>query len=140
VRGKIAEASVERKALIKANGKFIKEALPNTTLVNRMKRESYTLTVPDYTTPPPSYKTPINTRIKCPPIATSTLPPYETPTCTRFDATSDDDMGGVSEGDVHTFSTTSFVAVASPYLSPLLNRRGVLNIDYGLKKEGDRFL
>jgi hypothetical protein len=38
VRGKITEASVERKALIKAIGNFIKEVLPNVTLVNTMKR------------------------------------------------------------------------------------------------------
>jgi hypothetical protein len=77
VRGKIAEAAVERKALIKAIGN-----LPNATLVNTMKRESVELgtqTVPAYTTPPPSYETPISTRIEGPPIATSTLPPYETP-------------------------------------------------------------
>jgi hypothetical protein len=46
VRGKIAEAAVERKALIKAIGNFIKEVLPNATLVNTMKRESDTQTVP----------------------------------------------------------------------------------------------
>jgi hypothetical protein len=79
VRGKIAEAAVERNALIKAIGNFIKELLPNATLVNTMKRESVELgtkTVPYYTTPPPSYETPISTRIEGLSIATSTLPPY----------------------------------------------------------------
>jgi hypothetical protein len=59
VRGKIDKASIERKAFIKAIGIFIKEVLPN---ANPMKRDSDTQTVPDYTTPPPSYETPISTR------------------------------------------------------------------------------
>jgi hypothetical protein len=48
-------------------------------------------------------------------------------------------VGGVSEEDVHTFVRESFGAVASPYLSPFVNRRGVLDMDYGLRKEGDKF-
>jgi hypothetical protein len=143
VRGKIAEAAVERKALIKAIGNFIKEVLPNATLVNTMKRESVeigTQTVPDYTTPPPSYETPISTRIEGPPIATSSLPPYETSNSgTRFEATADDEVGGVSEEDVHTFATKSFGAVPSPYLSPFVNRLRDHDIDYGLSKERDKF-
>jgi hypothetical protein len=43
-------------------------------------------------------------------------------------------VGAVSEEDVHTFARESFVAVASPYLSTFVNRCGVLNIGYGLKK------
>jgi hypothetical protein len=66
VRSDIAEAAVERKALIKATGTFIKEVLPNATLVSTMKRESGIQTVTDYTTPKPSYKTPISTRIDGP--------------------------------------------------------------------------
>jgi hypothetical protein len=74
-------------------------------------------------------------------MSTSTLPPYETPiSSTRIEATSDDDVGGVSEEDVHTFATESFGSVASPYLSPFVNRRGVPDIDYGLRKEGDKVL
>jgi hypothetical protein len=48
--------------------------------------------------------------------------------------------GGVSEEDVHTFAKESFGAVASPYISTFVNRRGVLDIDYGLRKEDDKFL
>jgi hypothetical protein len=71
-------------------------------------------------------------------MATSSLPPYETPTSTRFEATSDDvGGGGVSEEDVHTFAKESFGSVASPYQSPFVNRRGVLDTKYGLRKEGD---
>jgi hypothetical protein len=141
VRGKIAGAAGERKALIKAIGNFITEVLPNATLVNTSKRESVELgtqTVTDYT-PPLSYETLISTRFKGSPIATSTLPPYETPiSSTRFEALSDDDAGGVSE-DVHTFATKSFGSVASPYLSPFVHKCGVLDIEYGLRKEGDKF-
>jgi hypothetical protein len=46
-------------------------------------------------------------------------------------------VGGVIE-DVHTFAKKSFGVVASPYLSPFVNRRGLLDIDYGLRKEGDK--
>jgi hypothetical protein len=90
-----------------------------------MKRESVELgtpTVLGYTTPPPSYETPISgTRIEGLPIATSV-----------------DDVCGVSE-DVHTFASESFGAVASSYLSPFVNRSGVLDIDNDLRKEGDKF-
>jgi hypothetical protein len=82
-----------------------------------------TQTITDQTTPPPPYETAISgTRFEGLPIATS-----------------DDDVCGVSEKDVHTFAIESFGAVASPYLSPFVNRRGVVNIDYGLRKEGDKF-
>jgi hypothetical protein len=74
-------------------------------------------------------------------IGTSTLPPYETHTSTRFEAASNDDVGGggVSEEDVRTFAKESFSLVASPYLSPFVNRRSVPNTNYGLRKEGDKF-
>jgi hypothetical protein len=74
-------------------------------------------------------------------MATSTLPPYESPTSTRFEANTDDDVGGggVSEEDVRTFAEESFGSVASPHLSPFVNRRGVLDTNYGLRKEGDKF-
>jgi hypothetical protein len=47
-------------------------------------------------------------------------------------------VGDVSE-DVHTFAKKSFGAVASPYLSPFVHKRGVLDIKYDLRKEGDIF-
>jgi hypothetical protein len=63
---------------------------------------------------------------------------------TRFEgppiATSDDDVGCVSEEDVHTFARESFGSVASPYISPFVNRGGVLDIDYGLRNELTNFL
>jgi hypothetical protein len=44
VRGKIAEAAVNRKPLIKAIANFVKDVLPNTTLVDTSpKRESVEL-------------------------------------------------------------------------------------------------
>jgi hypothetical protein len=76
-----------------------------------------TQTITDQTTPPPPYETRISsTRFEGLPIATS-----------------DDDVGVVSEEDVHTFARESFGAVASRYLSPFVNRGGVLDIDYGLR-------
>jgi hypothetical protein len=54
VRGKIAEAVVERKALIKAITDFIKTLLPDTTLirkVDRPKRESRRVGYADWPTP-----------------------------------------------------------------------------------------
>jgi len=48
----------------------------------------------------------------------------------------DDDnvAGGVSEGDVQAFARKSFSKIASPYLSPYVHRRGVLDAEYGLFK------
>jgi hypothetical protein len=76
VRGKIAEAAVKRKALIKAIANFVKDILANTTLVDTpLKRESVELgtqTITDRTTPQPPYETPISgTRFEGLPIATS---------------------------------------------------------------------
>jgi hypothetical protein len=122
VRGKIAEAAVERKALIKAITDLLIEVLPKGTPVNAPKRESVDLgtqTVTDHATPTPTYETPISS--------------------TRFEGPSDDDAGDVSE-DVHKFATKSFGAVSSPYLSPFVHKRGVLDIEYGLRKEGNKFL
>jgi hypothetical protein len=82
--------------LIKAIANFVKDVLPNSTLVDTpLKRESVELgrqTITDQTTPPPPFETPISgTRFEGLPIATS-----------------DDDMGSVSEEDVHTFARESF--------------------------------
>jgi hypothetical protein len=68
VRGKIAEAVVERKDLIKGIANFVEDVLPNATVVDTpSKRESTELgtqTITDQTTPPPPYETPNNgTRI-----------------------------------------------------------------------------
>jgi hypothetical protein len=120
VRDKIAESTVERKALMQAIFNFIKEVLPNATLVNTYtpKRESVELGTQNVTDQ-------------------STAPPYETPiSCILID-TSDDDAGAVSEEDVRTFPKKSFGAIASPYLSLFVHKRGVLDIEYGLRKEGD---
>jgi hypothetical protein len=48
--------------------------------------------------------------------------------------------GTVSEGDVHAFARKSFSEIASPYLSPYVHRRGVLDAEYGLRKVGNKFL
>jgi hypothetical protein len=48
-------------------------------------------------------------------------------------------VGDVSEEDVDTFVKMFIGAVASPYLSPFVHKRGVLDIEYGLRKEGDKF-
>jgi hypothetical protein len=60
VCGKIAEAVVERNALIKANVNFINKVLPNVTLVDTPERESGTQTVTDKATPPSPYETPVS--------------------------------------------------------------------------------
>jgi len=56
--------------------------------------------------------------------------------------TSDDDdvAGGISEGDVKIFARKSFGKIASPYLSPDVHRRGVLDAEYGLRKIAKRIL
>jgi hypothetical protein len=71
-------------------------------------------------------------------MATSTQPPYETPTSTRFEATSDDDddVGGSVSEDIRTFAKVFRFGCKSP---PFVNRRGVLDTNYGLRKEGDKF-
>jgi hypothetical protein len=59
---------------------------------------------------------------------------------TSDDDDDDDDAGSVSKGDVQAFERKSFGTIASPYLSPFVHRRGVLDAEYGLHKIGNRFL
>jgi hypothetical protein len=56
-------------------------------------------------------------------------------------STSDDDdvAGSVSKGDVQAFARKSFGPIASPFLSPFVHRRGVLDAEYGLRKIDNRF-
>jgi len=49
------------------------------------------------------------------------------------------DTGAVSEGEVHAFARKSFGEIFSPYLSPYVHKRGVLNAEYGLRKLGNQF-
>jgi hypothetical protein len=129
VRGKIAEAGVELKVFNKAIANFVKDLLPDTTLVHtppkRKSVELGTQTITDQATPPPPYETPV-TSTRC--VVLPTV------------ASDDGDEGGVSEEDVDTFARKSFGVVASPYLLPFVHKRGVLDIEYGLHKEGINFL
>jgi hypothetical protein len=59
-------------------------------------------------------------------------------------ASDDDDhddgqTGAISEGDVHAFARKSFGAIARPYLSPYVHKRGVFDTEYGLRKVGNKF-
>jgi hypothetical protein len=143
-RGKIAEAAVERRALIKVIADFIKVVLPNTTLTQKVytpKRESAELgtqTVENLATPPPLPSTSSAGEVvyeaQTSPVGTAGLP-----TAAYAADDDDDDVRVVSDGDVRTFSRKSFGAIASPYLSPYVHKRGVLDAEYGLRKEGSKF-
>jgi hypothetical protein len=50
----------------------------------------------------------------------------------------DDNNGAISEGEVHAFARKSIGAVASPYLSSFVHKRGVLDTEYGLRKESNK--
>jgi hypothetical protein len=66
---------------------------------------------------------------------------FETETSPEIAGTSDNDVAeGVSKGDVQAFARKSFGTIASPYLSPYVYRRGVLDVEYGIRKIGNRFL
>jgi hypothetical protein len=96
VRGKIPEAAVEPKALIKAIVDFIKTVLPHTTLIDTPKRESVEL------------GTQIGLlRTRSVPLP-STGEVYEAETSpvstAAAIASDDDDDGEISEGDVHAFA------------------------------------
>jgi hypothetical protein len=55
--------------------------------------------------------------------------------------TSDDDVAGsVNKGDLQEFARKSFGTIATPYLSPFVHRIGILDVEYGLRKIGNRFL
>ena len=49
------------------------------------------------------------------------------------------DTGAVSEDVVRKFARKSFGVIASPYLSPYVHKRGVLDSEYGMRKVGDKF-
>jgi hypothetical protein len=72
---------------------------------------------------------PVSTRFASPPAAAV--------------ASEDDDdgaTGAISESDVHAFARKSFGAIASPYVSPYVHKRGVLDTEYGLRKVGNKFV
>jgi hypothetical protein len=134
MRGEIAEAAVEGRALIKAIADYIKEVLTDATLTQKVdipKRESVELgtqIVQDLATQPP-----------LPSTSSAGEVVYETqtsPVSTRFagppTAASDDDddyVGVVSEGDVRTFARKTFGVIAIPYLSLCVHKRGVLDAE-----------
>jgi hypothetical protein len=149
VRGQIAEAAVERKALIKEITDFIKTVLLDITLTQKVatpKRESVeygTQTAP----PPPTRVVPLPSTSS---VGDEVYEAETSPVSTRFTgppapaAASDDDdhddgeTGAISEGDVHAFARKSFGSIASPYLS-YVHRHGVLDTAYGLRKVGNKF-
>jgi hypothetical protein len=146
MRGEIAEAAVERRALIKAIADFIKEVLPDATLTQKVdtpKRDSAELgtqTVQNLATPLPL---PSNTSAGKVVYETQTSPVstrYAGPPTLASDDDDDDDAGVIIEGDVCTFARKSFGAIASPYLSPYVHKRGVHSGEYGLRKECNKFL
>jgi len=116
----IEEAAVGRKALIKAIADFMKAALPETTLTNKVplpKIESFAQTTDILPTgrspsslvlPQTSYDS--ESLLVLPPTS------YETETSPGIVGTSDDEdvAGGISEGDVQAFARKSFSKIASP--------------------------
>ena len=122
---KIEEDAIGRKALMKAIADFVKAVLPETTKISLHKIESS-----------------VQTSSSSPSIAGRHLPSlsgevFETgPTTTT---TSDDVKGEVSKSDVHAYARKYFGEVASPYLSPFIHEKGMLDVDYGLRKVGDKF-
>jgi hypothetical protein len=66
-------------------------------------------------------------------------PNSESPAHTRADDDDDDVTEVLSDGDVRTIDRNSFSAAANPYLAPFVHKRGMMNVDYGLRKVGDKF-
>jgi hypothetical protein len=142
-RGEIEEASVGRRALINAIADFIKTVLPNTALAPKAvvpKSEAVefgtqTVQRPRTPSPPP----PLPSTSSAGDVFETETSPVITRVIPRDDDDDDDIAGDVSEGEVHAFARKSFGTIASPYLSPYIHRRGVLDAEYGLRKKGDRF-
>ena len=157
MRDEIAEAAVGRKALIKAIADFIKVILLDTALAQKVATPKSgsvdlgTQTVRNLTTPP---------QFVAHPSTSSAGDVYETETSlvsTRFSgatalAYDDDDdvytgavnknvdIGAVSEEEVRKYARKPFGVIASPYLSPYVQKSGVLDAEYGLRRVGNRFL
>jgi hypothetical protein len=125
VRGKIAEAAIERKALIKAIADFIKTVLPDITLIPLVTPKRDSVEYGPQTAPPPPTRV-----VPLPSTSSVGDEVYEAETShvsARFagppapTVVSDDDddgeTGAISEGDVHAFARKSFGVIASPYLS-----------------------
>jgi hypothetical protein len=146
-RSEIEEASVERKALITAIADFIKKVLPDTSIAPKAVKpkieavEFGTQTVRHQAKLPPSAPPPLPSTSSAGEVFETETSPV-TPRILSFTADDDDDeevAGAVSEGEVHAFARKSFGDIASPYLSPYIHKRGVLDAEYGLRKKGNRF-
>jgi len=159
MRGKIAEAAVGRKALIKAIANFIKLVLPDTTLAQKVttpRSESGTQTDMNLATPPPPRSAPLPSTSSAGDVVYETeTSPFSAgftrarrPTTLGYDDDDDGDKGAVSkdvdtgavtEGETRKYARKSFGTIASPYLAPYVHKSGILDAEYGLRKVGDEF-
>jgi len=153
MRGEIAEAAVGRRALVKAIKDFIKVILPDTTLAQKVTSPKGTQTVRNLTR---------SLRVEPLPSTSSAGDVYEAETSpvstslsgARALAYDDDDDAkdvdtgvvsrgvetpGIGEDVTQQFARKSFGSIASPYLSAYVHKSGVLDAEYGLRKEGDKF-
>jgi hypothetical protein len=145
IRGEIAETAVECMALIKAIADFIKEVLPDATLTQKVDTSTRKCIVRYEDCPESGNTAATSLNLFCERSCNET---QTSPVSTRFagppavasdDDDEDDDAGAVSEGDVRTFARKSFGEIFSPYLSLYVHKRGVLDTEYGLRKEGRKF-
>jgi hypothetical protein len=119
VRGKIAEAAVERKALIKAITDFIKTVLPDiiltqkVTIPKRVSVEYGTQTAP----PPPTRVVPLPStssvgdkiyEAETSPVSTRFAGPPAPAVASDDDDHDDGETGAISEGDVDAFARKSW--------------------------------
>ena len=149
MRGKIAEAAVKHRALIKAIAEIIEVILPYTTLTQKVttprsdSAELGTQTVRNLTTPPQFVPLPSTSsagdvnETETSPVSTR----YAGATVVASDDDDDDDVdtGAVSEGEVHKFARKSFVEISSTYLSTYVHKSGVLDAEYRLRKVAKKF-
>jgi len=145
IRSEMQEADIDRKTLIQKITDFLQKVLPNS---NALPKQTVAAAPPPPPPPPPeSPDTQKDFKSEAPasPSGTPFLPRkseslFESP-IKRSLSTDSEDEGAASyvpgESSVREFSTRHFGAIASPYVSAYVHRKGNLDSDYGMRRDAD---
>ena len=148
MRSEMQEADIDRKTIIQKIADFLHKVLPNS---NAHPKQTMTAAPPPPPPPPESPDARAGAELKTETHASPSGTPFlkreseslfESPIKRSLSTDSEDDGERAasyvpSESSVREFSKRHFGAVASPYVSAYVNRKGNLDRDYGMRRDAD---